>query len=120
MAKVRNHKITYAKRNELARRRGFKNYSEQRKATEFANESEMFEENVGKVSRTGKSREEYNEEVEYARVFYQAFKVDPEDYSATGAKAQWFVKIEGAMTYQEWAQHYPNGVREYKRLTSAA
>jgi hypothetical protein len=106
-------------RNELARERGFRNYYEQRRATQLANADELFTDSVGAVSRQeAESRSEYNEMVKNARAFYNAFgvKANEKDYSADSAKKVWFVDTVGSMTLAEWLKHYPNGVREYQRI----
>lgn len=119
---ARDHRQTLADRNRLARERGFKNYYEQRRATEFANKQELFTDATeGGVYRIeGESRAEYNERVRNARTFYDAFKRNPDDYSVDGPKAKWFVEVVGLMTIEEWRKHYPNGVREYTKLISTA
>jgi hypothetical protein len=122
MAKKRDHKRTYQERNRLARERGFKNYGEQRRASEYAKDGEMYEDATGGwIPRLEtESRADYDTQLEMARLYYQAFKVDPNNYSKDGPKAKWFVGVQQIMTYEEWAQHYPRGVREYTRLHHAA
>lgn len=116
---ARNHSATLRERNRLAQERGFRNYYEQRRATEKANADDLFEESVGRVSRQeAESRSEYNEMVKNAKVYYEAFHVkkNADDYSMTGPKKVWFVDTVGTMTAAEWKKHYPNGVREYHRI----
>lgn len=113
---ARNHRTTYAQRNELARRRGFKNYTDQRKSTEYA-QSHAKEKNSVKVSRSeAASRQEYEDMVRRARLQYLAFVVaDQQDYVKHGHKYNYLVDELHVLTEDEWDAHYPNGTREYGR-----
>lgn len=117
MAKRRDNAATLRARNELARERGFRNYYDQRKATEYFNTREDFTEETGKVSRAdAESREDYNRQLEEARIFRDAFKNDSQDYSVGSPKMRWFVEVLHMMTEDEWKAKYPDGVRQYTKL----
>jgi hypothetical protein len=111
----RNHRATHARRNELARERGFKSYAEQRKVMEYARDSELVEDINPEPLRSDNA-----EDRKLARTYYDAFVTNPNDYGADSAKAKWFVEYEGLLTYKEWTEHYPNGVREYRKIWKAA
>ncbi len=102
----------FARRTELARERGFRSYSEQRKEFEYARRSESWQYGqTSYVEQYGMPSARNPADVRRVRLFYQAFKVNPDDYSAKGAKARWFVEVEGIMEYDEWRERYPTGVR---------
>jgi hypothetical protein len=111
---AKNHSDVYRKRNDLAKREGYKSYGQKRAAMKFAKSSPMFEENVDVDELS-------NREVsEAARDYYDAFKLNPTDYSANGGKKRWFVDQMGIMTSDEWKERYPNGRREYVPARFAA
>jgi hypothetical protein len=112
---TRNHRAVHARRNELARERGFKSYAEQRKVMEYASDSEEIE-----LINPEPLRVDRSEDLAMARTHYDAFKRNPSDYGPDSAKAKWFVEYVGLMSYKEWAEHYPNGVREYRKVRRAA
>lgn len=106
------NQAVYQRRNVLARERGFASYSQQRKEFEYARRSESWQ--YGQTSYVqlyGIPNARNPADVARVRLFYQAFAVNPNDYSARGAKARWFVEIEQIMDYDEWRERYPTGVR---------
>lgn len=115
---------SYNRRNEIARSKGFASYSEYRRATEFANKSTDFTRATG-----GKAGGMTGARLDEARLFYQAFKQgDKNDYrirrthgqlavkmqngKPVGAKAKWFVDVEGLMDADTWRILYPRGRRD--------
>lgn len=110
----RDHAATLRRRNEIARGQGFKSYADKRKQLRYANTSQDF------IFVAGSARGDSRVEVERVKLFYKAFHDDPNNYAVGSPKAEWFVGIEQLMTYEEWANHYPRGVREYTRLFAAA
>lgn len=108
----RDHRTTYERRQELARERGFTGYSQQRREFEYARRSESWQYGqTSYVQHYGMPRASNPADVARVRLFYQAFAMNPNDYSIGGAKARWFVEIEGIMDYDEWRERYPTGVR---------
>ncbi len=106
------NQATYQRRQELARERGFTSYSQQRREFEYARRSEGWQ--YGQTSYTqhyGTPRTSNPADIARVRLFYQAFKVHPNDYSVNGPKARWFVQVERIMEYDEWRERYPTGVR---------
>jgi len=119
---------TYARRNELAREKGFDSYSHYRRVTEFADESNLFSQESGV--------EDPRNDLALAKLFYQAFhEGDPDDYSVqlrkgqvvvkivdgvpTGAKAKLFIDYFGYVADAEaWAALYPTNTRFGHLLTS--
>lgn len=115
---------SYSRRNEIAQSKGFANYGEYRRATEFARKSEDFNRLVG-----GEVGGRSGANLDIARLYYQAFKQgDPKDYSIqtrngkpvvrmkdgkpVGAKAKWLIDVAGYVDdVDEWRRRYPNGVR---------
>lgn len=103
---------TYQRRVALARERGFTSYADQRKQFAYAVQSESWEYGQASyVEQYGIPRASNPDDVPLVRLFYQAFKLAPNDYSVRGAKAQWFVDVEGIMSYDQWVEHYPTGKR---------
>lgn len=108
MARARNHRTTYQRRNELARERGYKSYSEQRKIQEKTRGSFVWENaDLGEPSMGNA------EDRATLLLFKQAFFDEPDNYATDSPKAKWFVEIAGIITQEEWLEHYPNGIREY-------
>lgn len=105
MAKARDHRATYARRNALARERGFNNYAQQRKELAEASRSNAW--------RGPKPRANRPSDIERTKIFHQAFEnpANADDYSVNGAKAKWFINVVGVMTREEWLEHYPTGLR---------
>lgn len=109
---ARDNKAVYQRRNVIAREQGFASYSEKRRAITFANaelDANEFESVVG-----GKAGGRKGENLDAARLYYQAFKVeDSKDYSVNSAKAQWIIHHLGyVQDEEEWQRRYPRGVRE--------
>ena len=113
MARARNHRTTYQRRNELARERGYKSYSEQRKIQEKAKGAFVWE-NADLGDPSMKSSEDRANLL----LFKKAFFDEPENYATDGPKAKWFVEVAGIMTEEEWLEHYPNGIRDYLRIAA--
>lgn len=110
-SRAQNHAV-YERRNELARERGFLSYSQQRREFEYARRSESWQYGqTSYVEQYGLPRASNPADIARVRLFYQAFKIAPDDYSVNGAKARWFVTVEGIMEYDEWRERYPTGVR---------
>lgn len=106
------NQAVYQRRQELARERGFASYSQQRKEFAYARQSESWQYGqTSYVQHYGIPRTSNPADVARVRLFYQAFAVNPNDYSIGGAKARWFVEIERIMEYDEWRERYPTGVR---------
>lgn len=103
---------TFQRRNELAKERGFRSYYDQRKQFEYARRSESWQYGqTSYVQHYGMPRTTNPADIARVRLFYNAFALHPNDYSVRGAKARWFVEIEGIMDYDEWRERYPTGVR---------
>lgn len=113
---------SYQRRNELAQAKGFASYSEYRRATEYANKSRDFNRIVGTAGGTRAQN------LDEARIFYQAFKEgDTDDYrlrlrngrpvvrmvdgKPVGAKAKWIIDVAGYVDVDEWKERYPRGRR---------
>ena len=112
---------TYARRQELARAKGFESYYQYRKVTEYADESTLFAQESG--------IEDPREDLDLAKLFYEAFVAgDPDDYHVymrkgkivvryidgkpSGAKAKLFIDHFGYVAdAAEWAARYPNNNR---------
>lgn len=111
---AKNHSDVYRKRDELAKRQGFTSYGQKRKAMKYAKGTPMFQENI--------EEEEHSraEVAQAARAYYDAFYLNPTDYSPTGGKKRWFVDTMGIMSSDEWKERYPNGRREYVPARYAA
>ncbi len=109
------NRAIYQRRSELARERGFSSLGEQRRAFAFAKKSQGFQgTQYGQASYTqyyGTPRANRAGDAERVRLFYAAFHDNPDDYSVRGPKARWFVEVEGIMTYDQWQEGYPRGVR---------
>lgn len=114
---------SYARRNEIAQSKGFASYGEYRRTTEFANRSQDFQREIGRVGGPKAAN------LADAKLFYQAFKQgDPNDYrirrtqgrltvkmqdgKPVGAKAKWFIDVIGLMDADTWRQLYPRGRRD--------
>lgn len=112
MAK-RDHKATLRRRNELARERGFKSYSDQRKQMTAWRNSDIVKRNrnISKSNVTVKNAQQ----TELAKLAWEAFKPgsDPDDYSVDGPKAKLFIALGYVESKEDWEGRYPNGVREY-------
>lgn len=117
MAKKKNLS-TFGKRDALAKKQGFKSYGEKRKILKYAKDSDDFADVTNRD--TDEIRGDDPEVRQQAKLFWDAFKENPDDYSPTGPKARWFVEVEGLMSYDEWKEHYPRGVREYRSTHFAA
>lgn len=107
---------SFARRTELARERGFRSYREQREVIRYARESLVEGGYQGRQrwpTDWSLPRANDRESLERAKLFHRAFKEEPNNYSRNGAKARWFVEVEGIMTYDEWQQRYPRGRREF-------
>ena len=98
-----------ARRNELARERGFKSYSDQRKQFEKAQKARTFRAAEGDRKLRADRPGDAAKVREWEETFYGP---DKDDYSVTGPKAKWFVDVLGQYTYDEWRDLYPGGVRE--------
>lgn len=85
-------------------------YAAKRKALKYANTSEEF------VGFVGPARGSDPRTTHYAHLYWNAYHVTPDDYSTSGTKAKWYVEIEGLMSYDEWAERYPRGIREYRYI----
>lgn len=112
MAKAKDHRSVYQRRNEIARGQGFSSYNEKRRAIAFSNaelDANEFESVVG--GKAGGRKGEYLDE---ARLYYKAFhQEDSKDYSVGSAKAQWIIHQLGYVKdEEEWQRRYPRGVRE--------
>ncbi len=106
------NRAIYQRRSELARERGFASLGEQRRAFSYAKRSESWQYGqTSYVQAFGVPRTNRPGDAERVLLFYRAFALSPDDYSARGAKAQWFVEIEGIMDYDEWRERYPTGTR---------
>jgi hypothetical protein len=102
---------TFQRRNELARQRGYASYGQQRRALTLAKESDLFQRWYDEFYGLDTIRDPaYARAV---RTYWEGFHVDPNDYSRTSGKARWFVEYEELMSYEEWEERYPNGVRTY-------
>jgi hypothetical protein len=97
------------RRNALAQQQGFRNYYEKRVALRDAAASNLFERWADgfEGSRTARNREY----VRAVQTYWQAFKLEPDNYRRNGAKARWFVEYEEIMDYAEWEERYPLGTR---------
>lgn len=104
---------SYARRNELARERGFASAGQQRKYMEQAQRSKAMRGAVpGIESRGGKLPLRANRDAAVVRQFHETFYgPDKNDYSVTGHKARWFIDVLHEYTEEEWADLYPEGVR---------
>jgi hypothetical protein len=98
---------SYARRNQLARDKGFESYSDYRRQTEFASRDPNFRQFVGRVGGSDAAN------LDMARLHYQAFKVSPDDYGPNSAKARWLIDVAGYVRdLDEWRRRYPNNRRE--------
>lgn len=116
MPRNRDHKATYARRNELAKERGYSSYAAQRREFERAGRSRVFRAAIpeaqkkdGRVSLRTSSAKDRALVRQWQETFYGP---DRDDYSPDGPKAKWFVGVLDDYTYDEWRDLYPNGVRE--------
>jgi hypothetical protein len=113
---------SYARRQALAREKGFTSYGQYRRATEYARKSPEFQRIVGGV---GGAR---GENLDAAKTYYQAFvQGDKDDYSLRkshgnrvvkivdgkprGAKAKWIIDYAGYIDEEAWRERYPRGRR---------
>jgi hypothetical protein len=113
LARARDHRSTYVRRNELARERGFRNYADQRKQFRQASTSNAWRGEKPKANRPL--------DIDKVKTFHNAFEVpeNADDYSVDGPKAKWFIEVVGTMTREEWIEHYPTGLRyEIHRSTA--
>lgn len=100
----------YIRRTQLARERGYKSLSEQRKAQAMAKKSDVWNRaTLPTPSFRSKASADLN------RLYFEAFVLNPDDYSRRGPKARWFTEVAKIMTKDEWAARYPNGIREYSK-----
>lgn len=104
----------YARRNQLAKDRGFKSYRDQRKTFEKAGKSRTFRAALPPAQLPeGKVKLRTNKDSRLVKQWQEAFYgPDKDDYSVNSPKARWFVDVLDAYTAEEWADLYPNGVRE--------
>lgn len=132
----------YARRQEKALELNFKDYSEYRRVTEYANGTGKFKR---KALKSGKKRPatDFNrmvgkpgptsdaEDLAMAKLYYQAFHSgDQDDYSIVtnaagniivgpngkGAKAKWLIEVAGYVRdAADWRNRYSNNVRENGR-----
>lgn len=104
---------SFARRNELARERGFRSAGEQRKWFEQAQRSTAMRGAVpGVESRGGKLPLRADRDAAVVRQFHDAFYgPDKDDYSVRGKKARWFIDVLHEYTEEEWERLYPEGVR---------
>lgn len=102
-------RAVYVRRDQLARERGFKSYSDQRKQFQRARKARTFKAAIGdKKIRTNNAGDVANVR-QWEETFYGP---DRDDYSVFGPKARWFVDVLDQYTYDEWRDLYPGGVRE--------
>lgn len=103
----------YARRNQLAKERGFKSASEQRKYMEQAARAKPMRGAVpGVESRGGKLPLRANRDAATVRQWHRTFYgPDKDDYTVNSPKARWFIDMLHAYTESEWAAMYPEGVR---------
>lgn len=99
---------SYQRRNEIAREKGFKNYAEYRKITEYAKKSGDFRNFVGE--KVG-GREGAN--LKDAKEFYEAFgnKKNADNYSVDSPKAKWLIMMGYVQDRDHWRDLYPTGTR---------
>lgn len=103
----------FARRDELAKQRGFRSAGEQRKWMEQAERSKAMRGAIpGVESRGGKLPLRADRDYKTVQDFHKAF-YGPErnDYSVGSPKARWFIDVLGLYTEEEWADLYPDGVR---------
>jgi hypothetical protein len=129
---------SHERRNELAREKGFRNYSEYRKVVSYANKPLKHSRSSQGVRSTrnefqqtvGNAGGRKNANLDEARLYYQAFKETPEnDYRIrtkngepvvkyengrpVGAKAKWLIDVMGYVDdAAEWKSRYPTGKRD--------
>lgn len=103
MARARDHRATYARRNELARERGFRNYADQRKEVRIAGKSTAWRGAKPNVRDAG--------DIEKVHQWWATFADSEDNYMVGGPKYEWFVNTVESMTHEEWLEHYPNGTR---------
>ncbi len=102
-----------ARRNELARERGFKSYADQRKQFSYAMHATG--EGKGQASYRkvyGKPNARNPSDVQRVKRFYRAFKQSPDNYGPNSPKRQWFTQDQAIMERDDWEERYPRGVRE--------
>lgn len=104
----------YRRRTELAKERGFKSYRDQRKTFEKAGRSRTFRAALPPSQLSdNKVRLRTDKDAGLVKQWQEAFYgPDKDDYSVNGPKARWFIDVLDQYTAEEWADLYPNGVRE--------
>lgn len=104
---------SYARRNELAKQRGFSSSTEQRREMEKAATSKAMVGAVPDIRSTGgKLPLRADRDHAVVRQWHEAFYgPQKNDYTVNSPKARWFIDVLGEYTEEEWADLYPDGVR---------
>lgn len=104
----------FARRNQLAKERGFKSYRDQRKTFEKAGKSRTFRAALPPAQLpAGQVKLRTDKDSKLVKEWREAFYgPDRDDYSVNGPKARWFIDVLDEYTEEEWGDLYPNGVRE--------
>lgn len=106
---ARNYSREYARRQERARERGWGSYSQQRYASGVVKSSDTwryYSEN-DYISDDPRTRDEI------VKAMYMMHKESDKNYGVNSWHYYLFVDLLGYMTAEEWADHYPTGVRTY-------
>lgn len=105
MARRRDYKAEYARRQAKARSLGYRGYAERRRAHERLNDSfiaEYYDEFIDDDNRE-----------EVAKAVYMMAKEGPTEYGLDSWHKYLFVDVLEYMTLEKWLEHYPNGERDY-------